>query len=37
VGWAHGLKKAGYATANDYAQRLIKIIEENQLYRFDYK
>ncbi|MDO8951259.1 MAG: glucosaminidase domain-containing protein [Draconibacterium sp.] len=37
VGWAHGLKKAGYATANDYAQRLIKIIEENQLYRLDYK
>jgi LysM repeat protein len=37
VSWAHGLKKAGYATANDYAQRLIKIIEENQLYRLDYK
>jgi LysM repeat protein len=37
VGWAHGLKKAGYATANDYAQRLIKIIEEYQLYRLDYK
>jgi len=37
VGWAHGLKKAGYATANDYAQRLIKIIEDNQLYRLDYK
>ena len=37
VGWAHGLKKAGYATAGDYAQRLIKIIEENQLYRLDYK
>lgn len=36
VGWAHGLKNAGYATANDYAQRLIKIIEENQLYRLDY-
>jgi LysM repeat protein len=37
VGWAHGLKKAGYATANDYAQRLIKIIEEYQLYRLDYR
>lgn len=37
VGWANGLKKAGYATAPDYAQRLIKIIEENQLYRLDYK
>lgn len=37
VGWAHGLKKAGYATAGDYGHRLIKIIEENQLYRLDYK
>ncbi len=37
VGWAHGLKRAGYATAPDYAQRLIKIIEENQLYRLDYQ
>jgi LysM repeat protein len=37
VGWAHGLKKAGYATAKDYAHRLIKIIEENQLYRLDYR
>ena len=37
VGWAHGLKKAGYATANDYAHRLIKIIEEYQLYRLDYR
>lgn len=37
VGWAHGLKKAGYATAPDYGHRLIKIIEENQLYRLDYK
>ncbi|HPE75695.1 MAG TPA: glucosaminidase domain-containing protein [Draconibacterium sp.] len=37
VGWAHGLKKAGYATASDYGHRLIKIIEEYQLYRLDYK
>jgi LysM repeat protein len=37
VGWAHGLKKAGYATAGDYGHRLIKIIEEYQLYRLDYK
>jgi len=37
AGWAYGLKNAGYATANDYAQRLIKIIEENQLYRLDYQ
>ncbi len=33
--WAKGLKKAGYATSRTYAKRLIKIIEENQLYRFD--
>jgi hypothetical protein len=37
IGWAHGLKNAGYATAKDYAQRLIKIIEENQLFRLDYR
>ena len=37
VGWAHGLKQAGYATAPDYAQRLLKIIDENQLFRLDYK
>ena len=37
VGWAHGLKKAGYATARDYGHRLIKIIEEYQLYRLDYR
>lgn len=34
-GWAKGLKKAGYATAPDYAQKLIKIIEEEELYQFD--
>ncbi len=33
--WCHGLKKAGYATAPDYAQKLIRIIEDYQLYRFD--
>lgn len=33
--WCHGLKKAGYATDPQYAQRLIKIIEDYQLYRFD--
>jgi LysM repeat protein len=33
--WAYGLKKAGYATNPRYPQLLIKIIEENQLYRFD--
>ncbi len=34
-GWAHGLKKAGYATDPNYATRLIKIIEENQLHIYD--
>ena len=33
--WAKGLKKAGYATNPDYAQMLIRKIEENQLYYFD--
>jgi LysM repeat protein len=37
VGWAHGLKNAGYATAKDYAHRLIKIIEDYQLFRLDYR
>jgi len=36
-GWAHGLKKAGYATSRTYAHRLIKIIEEYKLYRLDKK
>jgi LysM repeat protein len=30
-GWAYGLKKAGYATNPEYAQKLIKIIEDFQL------
>lgn len=34
-GWAHGLKKAGYATNPRYADMLIKIIEENELYLYD--
>jgi len=33
--WALGLKKAGYATNPEYAQRLIKIIEENSLNELD--
>ncbi|MDL2240678.1 glucosaminidase domain-containing protein [Bacteroidales bacterium OttesenSCG-928-K22] len=33
--WAHGLKKAGYATNPNYAPLLIKIIEENQLFMYD--
>ncbi len=34
-GWAKGLKKAGYATNPQYAERLIKIIEDNQLNLLD--
>jgi len=34
-GWARGLKEAGYATANNYATLLIRIIEDNQLYKYD--
>ena len=34
-GWAHGLKKAGYATDPAYPQKLIKLIEDYSLYRFD--
>ncbi len=35
VGWAHGLKKAGYATDPNYAYKLIDIIERYELYKFD--
>jgi LysM repeat protein len=34
-GWAYGLKKAGYATAPNYAQSLIKYIEKYKLYEYD--
>ncbi len=34
-GWAHGLKKAGYATNPRYAELVIKIIEDHQLYKYD--
>ena len=34
-GWAHGLKKAGYATDPSYATKLIEIIEDYDLARFD--
>jgi LysM repeat protein len=33
--WAKGLAKAGYATASDYAQHLMHIIEQNRLYIYD--
>ncbi|OFX27916.1 MAG: hypothetical protein A2033_01900 [Bacteroidetes bacterium GWA2_31_9] len=35
--WAEGLKKAGYATNPKYPEMLIKIIEDNELYKFDDK
>lgn len=34
-GWARGLKKAGYATDPSYANRLITIIEDYNLYKYD--
>lgn len=34
-GWAYGLKKAGYATNPNYAQQLIKAIEDYRLYELD--
>jgi LysM repeat protein len=33
--WAHGLKKAGYATNPDYPNMLIRTIEENNLWNLD--
>jgi len=33
--WAQGLKRAGYATNPDYANMIIKKIEENGLYNYD--
>lgn len=36
-GWAHGLKKAGYATNPRYAYQLIDIIERYDLYKYDRK
>ncbi len=33
--WAKGLRKAGYATDPKYPQKLITIIENNKLYRYD--
>jgi LysM repeat protein len=33
--WARGLKRAGYATDPDYANLLIRKIEENKLYNYD--
>lgn len=33
--WAKGLKKAGYATSATYAEKLIRIIEQYELYKYD--
>lgn len=35
--WAHGLKKAGYATSPDYAYKLINLIEQYNLSELDNK
>ncbi|MBR5835323.1 MAG: glucosaminidase domain-containing protein [Bacteroidales bacterium] len=35
--WAHGLKKAGYATDPAYPTKLIKIIEDYDLHKYDSK
>lgn len=35
VGWAHGLKKAGYATDPGYAKKLIQLIKRHKLYEYD--
>ena len=34
-GWAHGLKKCGYATNPKYPQLLIELIEKHKLYELD--
>lgn len=35
VGWAHGLKAAGYATDPGYASKLISLIERYNLHQYD--
>ncbi|MFA7105539.1 MAG: glucosaminidase domain-containing protein, partial [Dysgonamonadaceae bacterium] len=35
--WARGLQNSGYATDKAYANKLIKLIEDYELYRFDDK
>ena len=34
-GWAQGLQRSGYATDRAYANKLIKIIEDYELYQYD--
>lgn len=36
-GWAKGLQKCGYATDKSYANKLIKLIEDYELYKYDQK
>lgn len=36
-GWAHGLKKAGYATDPSYPSKLIRLIETYNLHEYDRK
>lgn len=36
-GWARGLQQAGYATDRAYANKLIKLIEDYELYLYDQK
>jgi flagellum-specific peptidoglycan hydrolase FlgJ/LysM repeat protein len=33
--WANGLQRSGYATAQDYSEKLIRIIEDLQLHQYD--
>lgn len=34
-GWAKGLKKAGYATDPNYAEKIIELIDDLELYEYD--
>ena len=34
-GWSHGLRKAGYATDPRYGDKLVRMIEELELWRYD--
>lgn len=36
ISWAKGLKTAGYATSPTYPEKLIRVIEENNLTQYDY-
>lgn len=35
VAWAEGLERAGYATATDYNEKLVRLIEDYQLAQYD--